>query len=81
VVVWLPDVKVLFGGDLLRSAEARSLGNTREADLGTWPASLAAVERAFPDARLLVPGHGSPGGRELLRHTSDLLASSGEARP
>jgi arylsulfatase A-like enzyme/glyoxylase-like metal-dependent hydrolase (beta-lactamase superfamily II) len=81
VVVWLPDVKVLFGGDLLRSAEARSLGNTREADLGAWPASLAAVERAFPDARLLVPGHGSPGGRELLRHTGDLLAASREARP
>jgi arylsulfatase A-like enzyme/glyoxylase-like metal-dependent hydrolase (beta-lactamase superfamily II) len=75
VVVWLEDAGLLFGGDLLRSAAATSLGYTKEADLAAWPASVAAVERAFPDARVLVPGHGAPGGRELLRHTLDLLAA------
>lgn len=74
IVVWLPDARILFGGDLVRSANARSLGYTREADLDRWPASVAALQRAYGEAALIVPGHGRPGGVELLSHTEELLA-------
>ena len=74
IVVWLPDVRILFGGDLVRSAESRSLGFVEEADLEGWPASVEALQQAYGEAALIVPGHGRPGGAELLSHTLELLA-------
>jgi metallo-beta-lactamase class B len=76
-VVWIPDVKVLFAGDIVRSAGTKALGNTREADLEAWPASLVALEDAYgASADIVVPGHGAPGGPELIAHTRDLLRVS-----
>ena len=75
IVVWLPDARILFAGDLARSASARALGNIREADLDGWPASVEALQRAYGEATLIVPGHGRPGGAELLSHTQELLAN------
>ena len=76
IVVWIPDTQVLFAGDVVRSAGARSLGNVREADLEHWPATLDALEHAYGAARVVVPGHGAPGGPELLQHTRGLLAAA-----
>ncbi len=75
VVTWLPDARILFGGCLVRSGAARDLGNTAEADLAAWPATIARLQAHYPDARTIVPGHGAPGGSELLRHTLELLAA------
>jgi glyoxylase-like metal-dependent hydrolase (beta-lactamase superfamily II) len=74
IVVWIPDVKVLFGGDIVRSVGA-SLGYTKEADLGAWPSSIETLAREYEGAALIVPGHGRPGGAELLAHTRELLAA------
>ena len=70
MVAWIPDAGVLFGGDAVRS---RSLGYTEEADLQAWPATITALKDAYGDARILVPGHGAPGGPELLDGTLALL--------
>jgi metallo-beta-lactamase class B len=75
IVVWLPDVEVLFGGCLVRSATAQSLGYTAEADLERWPATIEALQERYGHARLIVPGHGRPGGAELLAHTLELLCA------
>jgi len=77
IVVWIPQQQVLFGGCLIKSADARSLGYTREAELSAWPATLRAVRTRYPDARLIVPGHGDPGGFELLTRTLELLRERG----
>ena len=37
-----------------------------------WPGTMEKALAAFPAARIVVPGHGQPGGLELLRHTRDL---------
>lgn len=73
IVAWIPDQKVLFGGCLVKAADAGNLGNTAEADLAAWPATLARVKDRFPAIRLVVPGHGDPGGPELIEHTLELL--------
>lgn len=74
VVVWLADVRLLFGGDLVRSG--RSLGFTRDADIDSWPSSIEILRREYAEAALVVPGHGPPGGVELLEHTLELLGRS-----
>jgi glyoxylase-like metal-dependent hydrolase (beta-lactamase superfamily II)/predicted enzyme related to lactoylglutathione lyase len=72
--VWLRETRVLVGGCMVRAADATSMGNTSEADLEAWPRAVAALRERYPDARVVVPGHGEPGGPELLTHTLDLLA-------
>jgi len=80
IVVWIGDQKVLFGGCLVKAAGAKTLGYTKEADLAAWPQTVTALRSAYPDARLIVPGHGSPGGYELLDRTLELLTRGTAAR-
>ena len=73
IVAYVPDVRVLFGGCLVKGAEATSLGNVADADVAGWPQSVEKLQRAYPEAVVVVPGHGRPGGLELLAHTLELL--------
>jgi metallo-beta-lactamase class B len=72
IVAWIPAKRVLFGGDLVRARNARNLGNTAEADVKSWPKTLKKVKETFPDAKIVVPGHGQPGAMELIEHTVSL---------
>lgn len=74
IVTWVGDVSVLFGGCLVRSASSKSLGYTAEADLAAWPETIRAVRERYGSARVVVPGHGAPGGGEPLARTLELLA-------
>jgi len=73
IVVWIPDERILFAGCLVKSAASRSLGYIEEADMVAWPKTLEALLRQYPTARLFVPGHGRPGGSELIENTLRLL--------
>ena len=80
LVVWIPGQRVLFGGCLVRSEAATSIGETRGSVLSRWEQTVRAVESGFPEAGIIVPGHGEPGGPELLRHTAELAREALEAR-
>ena len=71
IVAWLPQRKVLFGGCLVKR-KGGSAGYTAEADLAAWPDTIRKVIIAFPDAAIVVPGHGSPGTVEYLEYTLEL---------
>jgi len=77
IVAWIPAKKILFGGDLVRTRNARNLGNTAEADVESWPKTLKKVKEAFPDVKIVVPGHGQPGGMELIDQTIKLCNNDG----
>jgi cyclase len=68
VVVWLPEARVLFAGDVLFN------GVTPFALMGSVAGSIAAVERlrALGPA-VIVPGHGGVGGPELLDQNAAYL--------
>jgi hypothetical protein len=38
----------------------------------SWPKTLQKVKEAYPGARIVVPGHGRPGGLDLIDHTIEL---------
>ncbi len=69
IVVYFPDYKILFGGCLVKAMEVKSIGNIADADVKTWPATIRKVKQKFPDVKVVVPGHGIPGGAELLDKT------------
>lgn len=80
-VVYLPELGILFGGCLIKGADAKGLGFIGDADLRAWPATLRRVMEFFPGAAVIVPGHGAPGGRALFDHTLALLQIDSAAAP
>jgi metallo-beta-lactamase class B len=72
IVVYLPQAQVLFAGCLVKPARARGIRD-EDANLASWPLALRRIIDRFREVRVLVPGHGAPGGVELLSHTMDLL--------
>lgn len=73
IVVYDAPSSTLFAGCLIRPAGASDLGNTADADLSRWPATVRAVAEAFPDATVVIPSHGPMGGRELFGHMAKLF--------
>uniref|UniRef100_UPI003F4F0C4D subclass B1 metallo-beta-lactamase PYX-2 n=1 Tax=Pyxidicoccus sp. TaxID=2023737 RepID=UPI003F4F0C4D len=73
IVAFHRDSGVLFGGCFVKDGAAKDLGNVEDADVTAWPASLERTHERFPGMRVVVPGHGAPGGPELLLHTQSLL--------
>lgn len=61
VVIWLPEQRVLFAGDVLMS------GVTPFCLFGSVDGSLRAIQRLRElDPEVIVPGHGSVAGKELI---------------
>ena len=72
IVVWIPKDLVLFGGCLIKSRISGNLGNIADADLKAWGPSVQNLKERYPDAMVVVPGHGQVGGFELLQHAINL---------
>jgi metallo-beta-lactamase class B len=77
IVAWIPQKRLLFGGCLVKR-DGGSPGYTAEADLAAWPTTLRRVKAAYPDATIVVPGHGAPGTVEYLDYTLELIQTLSE---
>jgi len=78
IVAWIPQEKILFGGCLIKSADATSTGNIADAMLEEWPKSLMKVREKYSSAEIVIPGHGNPGGLDLIDHTLKLLGKENQ---
>ncbi len=76
ITVYFPQYKLLVGGCLIKSQEAKDLGNVEDADVQAWPVSVQNVIDRYSQARTVVPGHGNIGGTGLLYHTIELLENN-----
>ena len=70
---WLPREKILFGGCLVRSANARQLGNLQDAVVNEWDTTITKILNTYPEVETVVPGHGACGSKNLLHYTIDLV--------
>jgi len=68
VFAYLPDERILFGGDLAIRGFHPSVGNGRPT---SWIAILRRIERL--GAQVILPGHGPPGPRKILSETRTYL--------
>ncbi|WNJ18367.1 subclass B1 metallo-beta-lactamase [Pontibacter sp. G13] len=73
VVAYVPKDRVLFGGCLLK-ADGAGKGNLADADVKQWPLTIRKVQSEFKKVKVVIPGHGKPGGPELLDYTAELFA-------
>lgn len=72
IVVFFPSEKVLFGGCLVKELGA-SKGNLEDADIEAWSNTIQSLKSTFPEAQIIVPGHGKYGDRTLLDYTESLF--------
>jgi metallo-beta-lactamase class B len=73
IVVWIPSEKILFAGCMVRDLTSTSLGHTTDGDVKEWPITIQKIIDAYPDVKIVIPGHGKYGRINLLYHTLGLL--------
>jgi metallo-beta-lactamase class B len=74
LVIWFPKNKVLYGGCLVKSLEAKTIGFTGDGNVAQWPASLHKVAARFKHPAYIIPGHQHwQGNTEMITHTLELL--------
>jgi metallo-beta-lactamase class B len=73
IVTWIPGEKILFGGCMVKAMDA-GRGNHSDANLQQWSATISKVKKEFPQAKIVISGHGDHGGTELLDYTIKMFA-------
>ncbi len=74
VVGYFPSEDVLFGGCLLKELNA-SKGFLGDATIADWSATVEKIQQHYPNVKLVVPGHGKYGNKELIDYTINLFKS------
>jgi metallo-beta-lactamase class B len=72
IVIWFKNEKILYGGCLIKGAEAKNLGYLGDANLSTYQASLENVRRKFPDPNYIVVSHSDWKDINSLNHSIKL---------
>ena len=73
IVIWFDKEKILYGGCLVKSIEAKDLGNLEEAIVKEWPTTIKNIQAKFKDPKFIIPGHQSWTSKESLHHTLKLI--------
>lgn len=72
VVGYFPSENVLFGGCLIKELKA-SKGYLGDANIAEWSSTVEKVKKGYPNAKVVVPGHGAHGNVKLLDYTIKLF--------
>ena len=74
IVIWFENQKILYGGCLVKSTEAKDLGNLADANVKEWPGTIKKIQKKFNNPRFVIPGHQSWADPQALNHTLSLLS-------
>ncbi len=72
IVTYVASEELLFGGCMVKSLNAKK-GYLGDANTNEWSATIAKIKTAYPGLKIVIPGHGNPGGMELLNYTETLF--------
>jgi metallo-beta-lactamase class B len=72
IIGYFAEDNIMFGGCLVKASGA-SKGNLEDANTNAWPGTIRKLHQKYPQARIVIPGHGQPGGPELLDYTIHLF--------
>ena len=73
VVVYIKEIRLLFGGCMIKSLTSKNLGFTGDANMVEWPNSVKKVQEKYTSAKIVIPHHGMWGGTGLILHTLELF--------
>lgn len=72
VVGYFAADEILFGGCLIKELEAGK-GFLGDANIAEWPSTVEKVKKNYPGVKIVVPGHGNVGDKQLLDYTIQLF--------
>jgi len=72
-IVYFPEQEILFGGCLVKNNESQNLGNLNDAVVDQWKPTMEKLINLYPSVKIIVPGHGNFGGKEMFTHTIELI--------
>lgn len=75
VVGYFPKENAIFGGCLIKEVNATK-GYLGDANVQAWSATVEKLKTQYPDAKIIIPGHGKIGGIELLDYTIKLFKNN-----
>jgi metallo-beta-lactamase class B len=78
IVVYLPAKRLIFGGCMILALDAKTSGNVSDGNIEAWKLTLKKIKHDSFDS--VVPGHGAPGGIELIKHTEQILESNNPSK-
>jgi metallo-beta-lactamase class B len=72
IVGYFPAEDVMFGGCLIKELKAGK-GNLADANVKVWSETVESVRNQYPDVKIVIPGHGKIGNKDLLDYTINLF--------
>jgi metallo-beta-lactamase class B len=69
IVIWFDKEKILYGGCLIKSADAKDLGNLDDADVKAYASTIENVLRKCSHPKYIIPGHDDWRNPQSLNHT------------
>lgn len=75
VIGYFPKENILFGGCLIKELQATK-GYLGDANISEWSSTVENVKQQYPNVKIVVPGHGEIGGKELLDYTIKLFKNN-----
>lgn len=72
IIGYYPQDKAIFGGCLIKEVGA-SKGYLGDANTDKWSETVRKIKLEYPEAQIIIPGHGEWGGIELLNYTIELF--------
>ncbi len=72
VVGYFPGENIMFGGCLIKEVNATK-GYLGDANVAAWSNTVEKVKKAYPNVKIIIPGHGERGDKKLLDYTISLF--------
>ena len=72
IVIWFPKQKILYGGCLIKGAEAEDLGFLGDGNKRTYAATLKNVRKKFPNPKFVIVSHHDWHNKNALNHSIEL---------
>jgi len=72
IIVWFSKEKILYGGCLIKGAEAKNLGYLGDANIAEYETTLKNVARKCPDPDFIIISHHDWTNKNSLKHSIKL---------
>ena len=73
IVIWFEKEKVLYGGCLVKSIDAKDLEYVSEANIKEWSTTIKKVKNKFKNPRYIITGHHNWGSNTTVEYTLKLI--------
>lgn len=72
IIIWFDKEKILYGGCLIKGADAENLGYLGDANITAYEATLKNVQKKCPDPKFIIISHSDWGNNNSLNHSIKL---------